>query len=135
MLRAMEVLGRMLVFRRVAAAHVAAFQAQSQMDPAISHLQALLAAASVRRDLTDLIQMRASCHVLSSRGQTLESPVFEKHKDTPFWGISPKLTGNLDRIRAPKASQRWPGRARRSNLARIESVPMRAGLATPTDGV
>jgi hypothetical protein len=66
MLRVMKVLGRMFVLRRIAAAHVAAFQAQSQMDPAIAHFQALLAAASVRSDRPDLIEMRASCHVLSS---------------------------------------------------------------------
>jgi hypothetical protein len=66
MLRVMKVLGRMLVLRRVAAANVAAFQAQSQMDPAIAHFQALLAPASVRSDRPDLIEMRAGCHVISS---------------------------------------------------------------------
>jgi hypothetical protein len=41
MLRLMEVLGGVLVLRRVAAADVAALQAQAQVNPAITHLHAL----------------------------------------------------------------------------------------------
>jgi hypothetical protein len=41
MLGVMEMLGGVLVFRRIAAAHVPANQAQSQMDPGVSHLYAL----------------------------------------------------------------------------------------------
>src|SRR3982751_4124822 len=52
-----EVLRRMAVLRRVAAAHVAAGQAEPEMDPGVAHLQALLAAAGVRFDVVDLIQM------------------------------------------------------------------------------
>jgi hypothetical protein len=66
MLRAMKVLGRVFVLRRVAAAHMAAFQAQTQMDPGVTHLQAFLAATRVRSDRTDLIEMRTTCHGLSS---------------------------------------------------------------------
>ncbi len=41
MVNSVEVLGGVLVFRRVAAADVTAFQAKPQMDPGIAHLDAL----------------------------------------------------------------------------------------------
>jgi len=50
------------VFRRVAATHMAALQAQSQMHPAVTHLQALFTALGVRSDLLDLIEMLAGLH-------------------------------------------------------------------------
>jgi hypothetical protein len=50
MLRRMEVLGRVFVLGRVAAPDVAAFVTEAQMDPGVSHLQALFAAVGrVRR--------------------------------------------------------------------------------------
>jgi len=58
--------GRVLVLRRIAAADVAAFQAQAQVDPTVARLQAFLAAASMRRDLPDLIEMRTGFHIISS---------------------------------------------------------------------
>ena len=43
MLRLVEMLGRHVVLRRIAAAHVPAHQAQPQVHPVVSHLEALLA--------------------------------------------------------------------------------------------
>src|SRR5258708_21960484 len=63
MLRRMEVLCRVLVFRRVATTHVPALQAQAQMHPTITHLQALLAAAGVRLHVLDVTQMFATRHI------------------------------------------------------------------------
>ena len=43
MLAAMEMLGRVLVFRRIATSNVPAFQAKAQMDPGIAGLDAVFA--------------------------------------------------------------------------------------------
>ena len=59
---AVEVLGGMFVFRGVAATDMAALQAQPQVHPGVTHLQALLAALGVRCDLLDLVQMLAGFH-------------------------------------------------------------------------
>jgi len=61
-LSAVEVLGGVFVFRRVAATHMAALQAQPQVHPAVTHLQALFAALGVRSDLLDLVEMLAGLH-------------------------------------------------------------------------
>jgi hypothetical protein len=50
-----EVLGGVFVFRGVAATDMAALQAQPQVYPAVTHLQALFAALGVRGDLLDLV--------------------------------------------------------------------------------
>src|SRR5215469_394916 len=63
MLSRMKMLGGVLVLRRIAAADVPADAAQSQMHPAIAHLQALLATASVRLYIANLLDMRAGTHV------------------------------------------------------------------------
>ena|SRR5690349_3652135 len=47
-LAAMKMLGGMLVFGGVAAAYVSARQAKPEMNPAVSHLQALLTTIAVR---------------------------------------------------------------------------------------
>jgi len=60
MLRLMEMLGGMLVFRRIAAAHVAAGAAKAQMDPRVAHFEAFLAALGSRLDVAHLIEMCAS---------------------------------------------------------------------------
>jgi hypothetical protein len=55
----MEVLSGVLVFRGIATTNVTADQAEAQMDPGISDLQALLAAVRrPRGNVADLIQMR-----------------------------------------------------------------------------
>jgi len=59
----MKVLCCVLVFRRVAATDMAALEAKTKMHPAISTLEALLAA--IRRTwryIPDLIEMCAFCH-------------------------------------------------------------------------
>ena len=48
-----------LVLGGVAAPDVPASQAHPQMDPAVLHLQALLAACSARFDIADLVEMGA----------------------------------------------------------------------------
>ena len=61
-LSAVEVLGGVFVFRRVAATDMAALQAQPQVHPAVTHLQTLFAALGVRRHLLDLVEMLAGLH-------------------------------------------------------------------------
>src|SRR6185369_6077521 len=58
-LHLLEVLGRVLVPRRVAAAHVAALEAQAQVQPFVARLHAVLAVVLVRRLHLDLSQVRA----------------------------------------------------------------------------
>jgi hypothetical protein len=60
---AVEVLPRMLVFGGIATTHVPAFQAQTQVDPDISHLQTLLAALrGAWRNAPNVIQMHTRDH-------------------------------------------------------------------------
>jgi hypothetical protein len=55
MLGAMKVLSGVLVFRRIAAAHVPARQTEAKMHPPIASLQALFASSSVGLNILDLI--------------------------------------------------------------------------------
>ena len=55
MLRSVKMLGGMFVLRGIAATHVAAFKAKSQMDPGVAHFQTLFAALGVRGDLLDFV--------------------------------------------------------------------------------
>jgi hypothetical protein len=55
-----EMLGRMLVLRIVAAADMAAAPADPEMHPLIAHLQAFLAAKRAGRDRLDLGEMPAA---------------------------------------------------------------------------
>src|SRR5262249_31714157 len=59
-----EMLGRVLVLRRIATANVAAREAHAQMHPRIARLEALFAAAGVRLDVVDLVLVRTSFHRL-----------------------------------------------------------------------
>ena len=62
----MKMLCRVLVLRGIAAADMAALEAQPQMHPAVAHLQALLAAIGwMRTDLSDLTEMCAGRHNFS----------------------------------------------------------------------
>jgi hypothetical protein len=45
----------MLVLRRIAAAHVPALQAKTQVHPAVTHFQTLLAAFAARLHFVNLI--------------------------------------------------------------------------------
>jgi len=62
MLGRVKVLGRVLILRGIAAADVPAFQAQSQMDPGVANLEALLASARVGLDVLDLVEVSALSH-------------------------------------------------------------------------
>ena len=55
MLGAVEMLGGVLVFGRVAAADVSAFHAQAEMHPGVAHFQALFAALGVRRNFVNVV--------------------------------------------------------------------------------
>src|SRR5579864_7020893 len=56
-----KVLGGVSVLRVVAAADVAAREAEAEMDPGVAHLQALLAAIAAGGNILNLIEMRARC--------------------------------------------------------------------------
>jgi hypothetical protein len=58
-----KMLGGMLILRGIAAADVAAFQADPQMDPAVAHFHTLLAAFRPRLGSRTLLQMLTSLHV------------------------------------------------------------------------
>jgi len=49
----------MTIFRRVAAANVAADQAQAKMHPRVAHQEAFLAAFAAGRDFLDFLNVRA----------------------------------------------------------------------------
>jgi hypothetical protein len=61
----MEVFGRVLIGRRVTAADVTAGQAEPEVNPAASCIEAVLTTFSGRLDIVNLIQMRASFHLSS----------------------------------------------------------------------
>jgi hypothetical protein len=63
MLSGVEVFGGVLILGRVAAAHMATHETHSQVNPAVAHLQALLAPFGVGMDIVNLIEMRALRHV------------------------------------------------------------------------
>ena len=61
---AVEVPGCVLSNRGVATAHMPAFQAQTQVNPALADFQALLATiGGARRDFADFPEMCTRCHI------------------------------------------------------------------------
>jgi hypothetical protein len=54
-LRLVKMFGCMLVLRRIAAAHVPALEAKTQVHPAVTHFQTLLAAFAARLHFVNLI--------------------------------------------------------------------------------
>lgn len=54
----MEMRGRVLVFRGIATAHMSTDEALTELYPAITGFQTLLAPLRARRDLSDLVKMR-----------------------------------------------------------------------------
>jgi hypothetical protein len=48
MLCRVKMFGRMLIFGRIAAANMAARQAETQVDPGVSHLETFFAAIGIR---------------------------------------------------------------------------------------
>jgi hypothetical protein len=61
-----EVLCCVLVLRRIAAAHLAAYQALPQVNPSVSQFDALAANSRWRLYMFNLIQVRALFHIYSS---------------------------------------------------------------------
>jgi hypothetical protein len=57
-----KVFGGVLVLGRIAATDVAATEAQAQVDPFITHLQAFFAAVSMRFDVANLIDVGTTVH-------------------------------------------------------------------------
>jgi len=57
-----EMFGGVFVLRGIAAAHVPARQAQSQVNPVVPHSQAFLAAFRVRLNIVDLVHVSAFVH-------------------------------------------------------------------------
>jgi len=63
MIRRVEMLGGMFVFRGIAAAHMSTDQTEAQVDPAVTYFQAILAALCARCDISYLAEMRTMfCH-------------------------------------------------------------------------
>ena len=62
MLGAVEMLGGVLVFGRIAAAHVTTLHAQAQMHPGVAHFQALFATLGMRRYFVNVAFVRALAH-------------------------------------------------------------------------
>jgi hypothetical protein len=62
----MEMLGGMFIPGRIAAADVATFQTEPQVNPLVAHFQTFLAAVRMRAHLADLIEVRASWHLRAS---------------------------------------------------------------------
>jgi sulfite reductase beta subunit-like hemoprotein len=60
-----KVFRRVLILRGVAAAHVAALQAQAQMHPAVAHFHALLANMNICSGYCDLVEVRTLRHGFS----------------------------------------------------------------------
>ena len=65
MVHRVEVPGRVLVLRRVAAADVAAFHAHAQMDPAVACLEALFTPGRSGLHVSNLIKMFTGLHISS----------------------------------------------------------------------
>lgn len=61
MFRGTKVPGCVLVLRRIAAADMTASEAQAQVHPPLTHLDALLANMRVRASNPDSIEMRTFC--------------------------------------------------------------------------
>ena len=60
MLRSVKVLGGVFVFGRIAAAYVAALEAQTEMNPRVTHFQTFLAPRSARMNFVNCIEMCAN---------------------------------------------------------------------------
>ena len=71
MVRRLEVLGRVLVFRRIAATYVSAGQTEPQVDPGVPQLHTLFADVLVGGSDFDLISMFAVHFSLTSFWLTL----------------------------------------------------------------
>jgi hypothetical protein len=90
-LRRMEMLGRVLVLRTIAAAHMATVQTHAQVNPSVPSLQALFTASRVRHDVKDRIEVRT----------------FLRHGGAPFHWLQSQVRTccYADRARAPHRSR------------------------------
>ena len=68
-IRRVRVLGRMFVLRAVATPDMTASEAQAQMDPVISCLEALFATGAARSDWANVVQMGALHDIGPSQSQ------------------------------------------------------------------
>jgi hypothetical protein len=59
MMNMMEMLGRVFVLRRIAAAHVSAYHAHAQVDPGVSGFHTIFTNVLVRSFNFDLVEMLA----------------------------------------------------------------------------
>ena len=147
-----RVLGRMemfrgvLVLRRVAASDVPAFQAKSEMDPGIAHLEAFLTPVRPGRDVPNLVQVgakRSSSH--ARMGILVESPGPASVRSVTLWSdrrragchfaqasgarATCEMRAGKSTFRAPcmwapalrDSRARWQGRWEASNHARTDT--------------
>lgn len=92
MLGVVKVLGGVLILRGIAAAHLAALQAHSQMHPGVAGLDALFADVLVCPDDFDLIEMRTLRHrlplilgfYLNKKLQFGQRVVHQVHRNSAF---------------------------------------------------
>jgi hypothetical protein len=83
-----KVLGGMLVHRSVTAAYVTATEAQPEVYPCITHLQALLTAPAMRTYRSNFVQVLALLHVplLQRTIEAIEEPPWPSaHDQLSFW--------------------------------------------------
>jgi hypothetical protein len=57
-----KVFGGMFILRRITASHMPAHSAQTEMNPSVSHLKALLASMRIGLHMLDLINVRTLFH-------------------------------------------------------------------------
>jgi hypothetical protein len=93
----LEVLGGMLILRRVATSDMTAAQAQSQMHPAVADLDAVFANVFVRASDLDLIQMAAAYWHLSSYTGAGSGRAFERVA-VPLRQIRARFVGGLQEL-------------------------------------
>jgi hypothetical protein len=62
MFRGVEMFGRMLILRRVAATYMPTGEAETEMDPVVSDLQTVFTTGSARFDVSNLFQVSTFGH-------------------------------------------------------------------------
>jgi hypothetical protein len=89
--RPVKMLRRVLVLRRIAAAHMPAREAQPQVNPGVAHLEAFLAAFPAGRDFANFLDVLASCthEKLLSRDSTPSCRTAERNtrRDALFFEL------------------------------------------------
>src|SRR3954452_17658817 len=99
MLRGVEMRGRVLVWRIVTAADMAAGAADPQMQPYAADLQAFLAAERARRDVADAGDVgTALCHLISRLNNLAEIQPIELGRSSRRCEEPIKLVAQLDAL-------------------------------------